>query len=579
LRDYANTGQIPPDSMAFMAAQSVENLITDKVLMLEAERLGLIPTEAELAERIRSQLSFVFDQGGFEAYQNFVRQQFQRSIPEFEQALMRDLVIELRLKRLVTDNVLVGEEELKRTYSRSHDAVQLQYLKVPAEPFRAQVQPSEEQIKEFYGQNLSRYRTQETRSIKAMWVRGENIPAPEVSEAELRAQYDRNLNRFQVEERIQVSHILFMTMDKSEEEIQQIEGQAKEVLAKIRAGSDFAELAKQYSEDPGNKDQGGELGWVVRGQMVPNFEQATFALQPGEVSELVKTEYGYHIIKAHQRDRAHMQAFDEVKDQIRQEIVQERQQLDRFRLIDEAVAAARKFGADLDAAGRELSLPVETYEDFTRFALPPALPASPNLVTSIFSATEGEVITEVAEDGTLVMVVTSITPARDPEFDEVKVQVTEEWTQRQMGELARQRAQQIADEATAAGGNLAQVASKHGLSVQTSNFVKRSDVIEDVGGLQMFGEEAFSREPGAIGGPITAGPDFAVYRIAAKQEADPTQFYEQRDTLRQQLTQAKRDEMYEIYKGVTRQRYDEAGRIQRYIPRIDAFMQQLRNRG
>jgi hypothetical protein len=177
------------------------------------------------------------------------------------------------------------------------------------------------------------------------------------------------------------------------------------------------------------------------------------------------------------------------------------------------------------------------------------------------------------------MVVTSITPARDPEFDEVKVQVTEEWTQRQMGELARQRAQQIADEATAAGGNLAQVASKHGLSVQTSNFVKRSDVIEDVGGLQMFGEEAFSREPGAIGGPITAGPDFAVYRIAAKQEADPTQFYEQRDTLRQQLTQAKRDEMYEIYKGVTRQRYDEAGRIQRYIPRIDAFMQQLRNRG
>ena len=131
LRDYQNTGQVPPDSMAFMAAQSVENLITDKVLMIEATRLGLIPTEAELAERIRSQLSFVFEQGGLPAYETFVRQRFQRSIPEFEEALLRDLVIELRLKRLVTDNVLVGEEELKRTYKLNNDTVQLEYLKVP----------------------------------------------------------------------------------------------------------------------------------------------------------------------------------------------------------------------------------------------------------------------------------------------------------------------------------------------------------------------------------------------------------------------------------------------------------------
>jgi hypothetical protein len=161
----------------------------------------------------------------------------------------------------------------------------------------------------------------------------------------------------------------------------------------------------------------------------------------------------------------------------------------------------------------------------------------------------------------------------------VKEQVTEEWIQRQLGELARQRAQEIADEARAAGGNLAQVASKHRLSIETSKFVKRSDTIEDLGSLQMFGDVAFTAEPGTIGGPVNAGPDFAVYRIAAKQEADMTQFYEQRDTLRQQLTQAKRDEMYEVYKSVTRQRYDEAGKIQRYIPRIDAFMQQLRNSG
>jgi peptidyl-prolyl cis-trans isomerase D len=475
--------------------------------------------------------------------------------------------------------VLVGEEELKRTYKLNNDTVQLEYLKVPVESFRSQVQIDEAKLKEFYEQNKGRYRTQESRSAKVMWVRGEDIPAPEISEAELRAYYDRNLNRYQVEERILASHILFMTMDKSEEEIQQIEAQAKEVLGKVRAGGDFAELAKQYSGDPGNKDQGGDLGWVVRGQMVPNFEQASFALQPGEVSDLVKTEYGFHIIKAHQRDRAHMQSFDEVKDQIRQEIVQERQQLDRFRKIDEAVGTARKFGADLEAAGRELGLPVETYENFTRFTMPPALPASPNLVTSVFTASQGEVLTEAAEDGTLVMVITAITPARDPDFPEVQQEVTEQWILREAGELARQRAQEITDEVRAAGGNLAQVASKHGLPGKTSSFVKRSDVIEDLGSAQMLGDEAFTKEPGTIGGPVPAGPDFAVYRIAAKQEADLTQYYEQRDALRQQLTQAKRDEMYEIYKGLTRQRYDDEGKIQRFVPRIDLFLQELRNRG
>lgn len=580
LRDYQMTGQIPPESMAFLGAQTVENLITEEVLLREAERLGLMPTDAELAERIRSQLNFVFEQGGLPAYQAFVQQKFQRSVPQFEDAVMRDLVIQMRLKRLVTDNVLVSEEEMKRAYKQFNDKVQIEYVKVAAQPFRSQIQPDEEKIKEFYEQNKSRYMTQESRSVKALRIRAAAVvPAPEVSEAERRAFFDRNVGRYQVDERVRASHIILMTMGKSEEEVKKVEAKANEVLQKVKAGGDFAELAKQYSEDPGNKDKGGDLGWVVRGQMVPAFEQATFALQPNQISDVVKTEYGYHIIKVHERDRAHMKSYDEVKDQIGQEIAQERQQVERMRKMDEAVAVARKFGPDVEAAGRELGLPVETYEAFTRFTPPAGLPSSPNLMTAIFSAAEGEALNEVVEDATVLLVVTAIQPARVPDLGEVRDAVTGQWILQQAGELARQRAQEIADAARAAGGDLKQTAAKYGLSIQVSEFVSRAGTIADIGSAEMLGDAAFTKEPGTIGGPVTGGSDQTVYRVVARQEADLTQFYEQRDKLREQQVQAKRDEAYEIYKGLTRQRYEDAGKITRYQPRIDALLQSLGRRG
>jgi peptidyl-prolyl cis-trans isomerase D len=579
LRDYQMTGQIPAESMVFLAAQTVENLITEEVLLKEAERLGLMPSEAELAERIRTQLNFVFEQGGLPAYQAFVQQKFQRSVPEFEEAVMRDLVIQMRLKRLVTDNVLVGDEEVKRSYKQSNDKVQIEYVRVPAQAFRPQIQLDEEKIREFYEQNKSRYMTQEMRTVKALRVRPADIPEPEVNDAELRAFYDRNLSRYQVDERVRASHIILMTMGKSEEEIKQVEARAQEVLAKVKAGGDFAELAKQYSEDTGNKDQGGDLRWVVRGQMVPAFEQATFALQPGQISDVVKTEYGYHVIKVHERDRAHMQTFDEVKDQIRQEIAQQKQQEQRLRKMDESVAVTRKFGADLDAAGRELGVPVETYGPFPRTNPPAGLPSTPIFISSIFTAAEGEVLSEAAQDATLLLVVTSIQPARVPELDELRADVTEQWIVGQAGELARQRAQEITDAARAADGNLKQAAAKFGLPVQTSQFITRNDTIADIGSAQMLGDAAFTKEPGTIGGPVSGGSDQAVYRVAARQEADLTAFYEQRDKLREQQVQAKRDEAYEIYKGLARRRYEDGGKITRYQPRIDALLQSLGRRG
>ena len=311
--------------------------------------------------------------------------------------------------------------------------------------------------------------------------------------------------------------------------------------------------------------------------MVPNFEQATFALEPGQISDVVKTEYGYHIIEVHERERAHTQTFEEVKDQIRTELQQQKEQDQRLSKMDEYVAIARKHGADFEAAGKEIGVPVETYGPFSRINPPAGLPATPNFLSSVFTAPQGEVLSQAADDATMLFAVTAIQPARIPSLDEVKDQVTEQWTLREAGELARKRAQEIVDAAKAADGNLKQAASKFGLSTHMSEFVSQTDSIPDLGSAQLLGD-AFSKKPGAIGGPVTGGSDQIVYRVAEHQDADLTDFFAQQDKLREQQEQAKRDEAFEIYKGITRKRYEDAGKITRYQSRIDALLQSLSRR-
>jgi hypothetical protein len=187
-------------------------------------------------------------------------------------------------------------------------------------------------------------------------------------------------------------------------------------------------------------------------------------------------------------------------------------------------------------------------------------------------------LSEATPDGTMLLVVSKITPARVSELDEIRESVTEQWILSQAGELARQRAQEILDAAREAGGDFKQAAAKYNLSPRTSEFVTPNDTIADIGAAQMLGDAAFRGEPGTLGGPVTGGTDYSVFRVVARQEADLTQFYEKRDELRQQQLGTKRNEAFEVYKSILRQRYEQGGKIARYQPRIDALLQSL-NRG
>ena len=314
IRQYVRRGDMPPESLAFFANNTVDNLIGKRVLMNEADELGLIPSEEELAQWMRDQLpDLLFPDGKFvgaAAYRGFVQQQFQKTIPEFEAELLEQIVIETRLKRMVTDSVGVSDEEVKQIFHQRNDTVQLEWAAVDRGDLRSAVSVTDEKLAEYFEANKLRYRKQEERACKLIEI-GADYATDDIdlSETEIELYYAENQYRFENPERYQARHILFSTMEKSEEESEAAWKKAEEVLQQLRDGADFAALAAEHSQDPANADSGGDLGWITQGMMVPEFEQAMFALEVGELSaEPVKTEFGYHLIRVEAKEGRHGQA-------------------------------------------------------------------------------------------------------------------------------------------------------------------------------------------------------------------------------------------------------------------------------
>ena len=576
MRGHLRNDLMDAQSLKFLAQGVVRNLIGDMVLLDEADALGLSPDDEDLAAWIKRQLSpggvFI----GQQQYEAFVRQRFQLSIPFYEEQVRRSLIIDVRLKRLLADNVVVTDDEVRDAYRRANEKAKFQFVKVSHSDFESQVKPTEEQLREHFEANQSRYRTQQMRSIKLMRIDDSRMPGAEVDDTALRGYYAQNRDRFEVPDRIRASHILFMTEGEAEEELKESEAEAATVLEEVRGGADFAALARRYSEDPGTADKGGDLGWVTRGQMVPDFEKQAFLLKPGQVSDVIKTEYGFHIIKVHERQNAQIQNFEEVKEEIRGELIQEQNYLNRTKFTDDALVVARKHGKDLEAAGRELGIPVEAFEKFARLQAPIQLSGSQTLLNSIFQADDGEVFSSSDEsEVTTIVVVTEVVASHDLEFDEAKEEAASSFIRDESRRLAQERAEAITSETREANGNLRRVANRYRLRTRESDFVSGGDDIPDLGGAQILGAEAFQAEPGTILGPVRAEADWVVYRVEAHLDADMSGFEEAREKLRSDALRDKRDEAFEIYKAVARKRYEQEGKIRTYTDRINSYLQAL----
>src|SRR5580692_10083335 len=321
LAQIEQRNQVPKPLESLYARQILNQLVFEKEIEYEAKRLGITVSDQERADRIRQYVPTAFKGGtfvGMEQYSAEVQARFQLTVPVFEE-LIRQGLLQEKFRKLVTDGISVGPPELQDEFRYKNEKVKLDYALIKPEDLEAKINPDEAEIKAFYDKNKSNYQVPERRVVRYALVDVNQIrQGIQVSDDQLKVQYQKNIQDYQVPNRVHVEHILLMTVgNKTDAEVEEIKKKAEDVLKQARSGAKFEDLAKKYTEDPGTKDKGGDLGWLVQGQTVPEFEKAAFSLQKGQISDLVRTQYGFHIIKVIDKETARTKSFDEVKESLR----------------------------------------------------------------------------------------------------------------------------------------------------------------------------------------------------------------------------------------------------------------------
>jgi peptidyl-prolyl cis-trans isomerase D len=388
------------------------------------------------------------------------------------------------------------------------------------------------------------YRVGEQRKVKYLLLDREQArQRVAVPENDIQRYYNDNIQQYQTPERVHASHILLNTGGKDEAAVRK---QAEDLLAKIKAGADFAELAKKYSEDPGSKDKGGDLDFFPRGQMVPEFENAAFSMQPGQVSDLVKTQYGFHIIKVVEKQQGSTQTLEQVRPQIQQLLaaqMADRQITDRARQLAEKI----KTPDDMAKAATENALKVEESGFFQRNEPIPGLGAAPQVADAAFQLQDNTVSEPLSSNrGPVFITVTGKKDAYTPKLDEVKDRVREDLIRVRATELSRERAAAVAAQLKSAK-DFAAAAKAQGFEAKDSQLVARDSALPDIGISPQVDKVAFALPKGAVSDPIQVNDATVIVRVADRDDVTPDEMKLAREKFRAELLNERRGRFFASY--------------------------------
>lgn len=527
--------------------QILQQLVDEEAMVAEARRQGITVSDVEIRERILNMPAFQ-ENGRFIGEQRY-RQVLQFNTPpftttEFEDNLRRALMIE-KLRTSVAGWIRVTDAEIADEYRRRNEKVKLDVVPVTADAFRSQVTVSDADLTAHFDKNKESYRIGEKRRIKYALVDVDKVRASiEVPDADVEAFYRQNQSQYTTPAQVRASHILLKTEGKDESAVR---ARAEEVLRQAKApGADFEALAKQYSEDESNKDRGGDLDYFGRGRMVPEFEAAAFAMKSGEVSDLVKTSFGFHIIKVVDSQPEVVRQLADVRDEIVDQLRWQKAQQEA-ESIAKAVASAAKTPADLERLARERSLEFAETGLFLSDQPIDHLGVQPELASTVFGLKEGEISTpQRVARGWVLATVTGRQDPYVPALDEVRDRVRDDVVRDKANEMAKQRAASIAAELKTAK-DFAATAKKFGLEVKPTDLIARGAAIPDIGISEDIDTAAFSLPIGGVSDAISTPSGTAIIRVAERQDVTEDQIAAGRDQLRDELAAQRQDRFFSAY--------------------------------
>ena len=575
LADIERRGQVPKQFEAIYAQQILNNLVFDREIQYEANRLGIHVTDEETAERIKQFLPAAFNGDspiGMDQYSQLVQQQFQMPVQQFED-LVRKEILQEKFRKLVTDGVSVSPAELQEQFRYNNEKVKLDYAVIKPDDLQAKIVPTDAEIKAHYEKNKAEYQVPEKRVVRYGLIDIIKLRQnTQVSDDELKAIYQKNIQDYAVPNRVHVEHILFMTVGKTDAEVAEIRKKAEDVLKQAKSGANFEDLAKKYSEDPGgSKAKGGDIGWIVQGQTVPEFEKVAFSLPKGAISDLVKTQYGFHIIKVLDKETAHTKPFDEVKDSIKAPLVLSKADQQASDEADKLSAAIRRSSkVSLDDLAKQFPLELGQTRPVSATDSILELGNSKEVKDAIFRLREGEVSLPIQIDrGYAVLSLQNVQPAHQGTLEEVHDRVVSDLKQEKATQLARTDAEELVKRVKA--GEKFDIAAKSlSFDPKTTDPINRAGSISGVAsGAQLA--PAFQLKAGDVAAPVNLGANWLVYRVADKQEPNPADFEAQRQQLTEQALQDKRSVAFDAFKTALENRLKQEGKLRIMPDKLKGF--------
>jgi peptidyl-prolyl cis-trans isomerase D len=526
--------------------QILQQMVDERAAVAEADRLGIKVSDEEVRQRIFAMPAFQ-ENGGFigEArYQQLLRMQRPPMVAsEFEDNVRRGLAVE-KLRGSITDWLSVNDKDLEKEYRRRNDKVKLAVVSFTADSFRKDVTATDVEIASYFEAHKNDFKIPEKRKIRYLLIDVEALRAKTVvPAADIEREYNNNSEQYTTPEQVRASHILLKTEGKDDAAVK---AKAEELLKQARGGADFAELAKKNSEDEASAKNGGDLDYFGRGRMVPEFDQTVFAMQPGTISDVVKTQYGYHIIKLVDKKNATTRPLAEVRQQLNDQLAYQRAQAQAADLAQN-LEKQIKTAADLDKVAKAQGLTVQESGFFARDEPILGLGPSPEAANKAFDMKPNDVAGPLRASRGFVF--QSLVAKQDPyvpKVDEVKDRVREEVVKQKARDLSREKAAALTAKLKAAP-DFEKAAKAAGVEAKTTELIAQDAPIPDLGVAPAVDEVAFKLPVGAVSDPIATDTGTAVIKVIEKKEVTPEEWSSSKDRFREELLADRRNRFFSAY--------------------------------
>ncbi len=540
-----------------LKGQALDRLINRRLILAEAGMLKFDVSREELQNAIVSYPAFQTN-GRFDPlrYQQILRSN-KLTPQDFEANQREDLLIN-KVEQFITRGTKVLESEMLSFFHHTRDRVNLAYVQMDPQDFKNQVKVDEEAVRDYFDKHRENYRLAAKRNILYVrFVPRDYLAEVEVTDQEIEEFYQLHQDDYREPKKVHARHILFRISEKAKTaEMQEILDRAKKVLDLARKGDNFAELARKYSEDS-TASEGGDLGYFKSGDMVKPFADSAFSLKKGEISDLVRTRFGIHIIKVEDIKEESVQPLAQVKGAVLKSLKEERSREIALQRAESFIDLSRALD-DLQKAAVEEGLEVKESGLFAAEEPIPQLGRHPEINEIIFSLRLKEVspVLGVGDDQVVAQLV-EIQDSRLEEFAEAQERVQEDWITEQSEVLARKQAQEWLETARQEG-NLAEVARRNKLKINKTGLFTTISPARPFGNQRDMVITAFSLTPEQ---PVPSevyevDGKFIILQLEDSQPASENGFQKERDNLAKQLLLVKRDQTFNRWINGRRQQAD-----------------------